>query len=102
MGARGRNANVTGRAPGKNTMANASTRARRAQAGEVVEGSPAFWDLVVSPERGGRRFWADPKDPGREAAWKTHRDGIMRRWYAQPHAHGRRPSAWWDFDFPEL
>src|SRR6185437_12979018 len=101
MGQRGKGAHVTRRARGKNALANAGTRARRALAGEVVEGSEAYFDLAGS-HGVERPFWADPQDPGRQAAWETHRDGIMRRWYAQPHAYGRRPSGWWTFDFPEL
>jgi hypothetical protein len=102
MGQRGKGAHVTRRAPSKNTLANAGTRARRALGGEVVEGSPAFMDLVVSPERGGRRFWADPLHDGRRAAWEHWRDRILGQWYSKPFRYGERPAAWWDFDLPGL
>jgi hypothetical protein len=98
MGQRGPGARPISRKPSANERPSARTRAKRA---EVVFGSEPYGDLLLGDLDGRPRYWRNPHDPARRAAWLEHREALRRRW---PFAwsHGARPDAWWAFEAPEL
>ena len=52
----------------------------------------------------GSEGFPEPSESELEALWETHRDTLMRKWFAGYEGEGgafTRPWAWWAFDAPE-
>lgn len=94
MGMRGPGGEVAGvsrgGAPQASGMRNGKYRLH-----ELAPTSSAMWDLTLAPRA--PRYWQDPLDPEREAAWRRYETEIFSRW-ASAYAQGERPAGWWTFD----
>jgi hypothetical protein len=93
MGARGRNSTGPRRGVHKNALLPHSYRT------EITAFSHPFYDLCLGAESAHDRFWPDPYDPERRAAWAEWKDRI-RATFPFSWSNGDRPDAWIDFELP--